>query len=140
MTEEAFTSGKKRCTEALQNFPHDPTQKDFEALSRTVLDFMKRMGAPEGDDVHSLFNLALLDQNANSSLNNSLFVVKRMKILEKIKNGEDIPPATEAVFLRYFTEEEETLPWWSEKDREGYAKALHEILDAFRQKQGEATA
>lgn len=140
VTEEAFTSGKKRCTEALQNFPHDPTQKDFEALSRTVLDFMKRMGAPEGDDVHSLFNLALLDQNANSSLNNSLFVVKRMKILEKIKNGEDIPPATEAVFLRYFTEEEETLPWWSEKDREGYAKALHEILDAFRQKQGEATA
>lgn len=143
VTEEAFIAGKKLCNEALQNFLRalkEPTQKDFEALSSTILDFMKRMGAPEGDDVHSLFNLALLDRNANSSLNNSLFVVKRMKILEKIKNGEDIPPATEAVFLRYFTEEEETLPWWSEKDREGYAKALHEILDAFRQKQGEAAA
>ena len=141
VTEEAFTAERKRCTEELQSFlvQKNPTREDFDALSRTVFDFMKRMSASGGSDVHSLFNLALLDQNANSSLNNSLFVVKRMKILEKIKKGEDIPPATEAVFLRYFTEEEETLPWWSEKDREGYAKALHEMLDAFRQKQGEAT-
>ena len=140
VTEEAFTAERKRCFEELQSFlvRKKPTREDFEALSRTVFDFMKRMGASDGGDIHSLFNLALLDKNANSSLSNSLFVVKRMKILEKIKNGEDIPPATEAVFLRYFTEEEETLPWWSEKDREGYAKDLHKILDAFRPEQGEA--
>ena len=133
MTRETFEDGRNSCTHACRAFLNleEPNRKDFEKLSLIVFDFMNGIGASDRGDIHSLFNLALLDRNDNSSLNNSLFIVKRMKILKKIKEGKTVLPGTEAVFLRYFTEEEESLPFGSEKDRTGYEANLRDVLGVF---------
>ncbi len=112
------------------------TKDEFLTLSGCILQFFdKRAGetnaldgdkAPgetnvrDEDDVHELSNLALLDGSANSALNNSIFRVKQNKIVEEMKQGSFIPPATQAVFLRLFSMEEQGKLYWTVKDRQKY--------------------
>ena len=79
-------------------------------------------------DLHELSNLALLDGSANSVLNNSIFRVKQNKIIEEMKQGNFIPPATQAVFLRLFSMEEQDHLYWTAKDREAYLGDIKEKL------------
>lgn len=81
-----------------------------------------------GTEKDNLSNLALLGKENNISLSNYLFAAKRKKIIGMIDAGEYIPIATEAVFLRYFSEENMGLPYWSTQDRESYLKRLQDIL------------
>lgn len=79
-------------------------------------------------DLHELSNLALLDGSANSVLNNSIFRVKQNKIIEEMKQGNFIPPATQAVFLRLFSMEEQDHLYWTAKDRKAYLGDIKEKL------------
>jgi hypothetical protein len=55
---------------------------------------------PERED-NSLGNMALLGKSANSSLSNSVFMMKRAEIISwQTVNEYWVPPATEAVFLK----------------------------------------
>ena len=100
------------------------TKDEFLTLSECILQFFdKRAGETnvrDDDDVHELSNLALLDGSANSALNNSIFRVKQNKIVEEMKQGSFIPPATQAVFLRLFSMEEQGKLYWTVKDRQKY--------------------
>ena len=79
-------------------------------------------------DLHELSNLALLDGSANSVLNNSIFRVKQNKIIEEMKQGNFIPPATQAVFLRLFSMEEQDHLYWTANDRKAYLSDIKEKL------------
>ncbi|CAM1627243.1 Domain of unknown function DUF262 [Bartonella apihabitans] len=79
-------------------------------------------------DLHELSNLALLDGSANSVLNNSIFRVKQNKIIEEMKQGNFIPPATQAVFLRLFSMEEQDHLYWTANDRKAYLGDIKEKL------------
>ncbi|CAM1641436.1 DUF262 domain-containing protein [Bartonella apihabitans] len=119
-----------------KQFKLPETKDEFLTLSGCILQFFdKRAGetnaldgdkAPgetnvrDEDDVHELSNLALLDGSANSALNNSIFRVKQNKIVEEMKQGSFIPPATQAVFLRLFSMEEQGKLYWTVKDRQKY--------------------
>lgn len=100
------------------------TKDEFLTLSGCILKFFdNRAGETnvrDDDDVHELSNLALLDGSANSALNNSIFRVKQNKIVEEMKQGNFIPPATQAVFLRLFSMEEQGKLYWTVKDRQAY--------------------
>ena len=107
-----------------KQFKLPETKDEFLTLSECILRFFdKRAGetdAQDDNDIHELSNLALLDGSANSVLNNSIFRVKQNKIVEEMKQGNFIPPATQAVFLRLFSMEEQGHLYWTMKDRQAY--------------------
>ena len=108
------------------------TKEEFLRLSKRILEFFDdRTGPTEVIDnrLHELSNLALLDRTANSALNNSIFRVKQNKIVEEMKQGNFIPPATQAVFLRLFSMEEQGHLYWTAKDRKAYQDDIKEKLE-----------
>lgn len=88
---------------------------------------------PSTED-NSIGNLALLPQNANSSLNNKLFEGKRKEICGWASNRWQpywIPPVTEAVFFKSLTNLKMTRPYWSEDDKEAYLRSMNNDIKDF---------
>ncbi|NPA83437.1 MAG: hypothetical protein GXO38_03045 [Epsilonproteobacteria bacterium] len=100
-------------------------ESHFKELQEQVF---KLFGVPGEDDIS---NLALLERGDNSALSNSIFPAKRRKIMELEGQGRFIPPATRAVFAKYFTPYPKELHIWNMEDREGYRKALEGRLKDF---------
>lgn len=93
-------------------------------------------GAPTGDgaqdDMHGLGNLALLQREINSKLNNAVFALKRERIVELDQDGAYILPCTRNVFLKYYTAaEDQQLSLWGPQDQEAYFAALIEKVGPF---------
>ena len=95
-------------------------RKEFLKLSDDIVKEINPADDYGTRDLHELSNLALLDGSVNSVLNNSIFRVKQNKIVEEMKQGNFIPPATQAVFLRLFSMEEQGHLYWTMKDRQAY--------------------
>jgi predicted 3-demethylubiquinone-9 3-methyltransferase (glyoxalase superfamily) len=76
--------------------------------------------------------MALLSNKDNSSLSNSVFEVKRQKILALDRDGEYVPACTRNVFLKYYADADAQQPhYWSEKDKDSYFKAIHKMLNPY---------
>ena len=98
-------------------------RESFAQLAPDITEFFNTFGS--GDSVHSIANLALLSGDANSALNNSVFEVKRRKILELDRAGAYIPICTRRVFLKYYTDAgDQQIHLWSVQDRECYMQAM----------------
>ncbi len=85
------------------------------------------------DNDHSLGNLALLPKEANSSLNNNLFRMKRDKINKWYASLKEyfIPPATFAVFNKLFPEMNVLKPYLNTDDKKSYIDAIKVIIGTF---------
>lgn len=92
---------------------------------------------PENDTVrengysHELANMALLDVSQNAALSNSVFDVKRHRIINYDKEGRYIPICTKHVFFKYYTQESPSLFFWGEADRRDYVEALNEKISPY---------
>ena len=86
-----------------------------------------------GDDDHSLGNLALLGSDANSSLNNHLFPQKRCQINKWNSSPKEyfVPPATAAVFNKCFPGMELTKLFLSEDDKKAYTNFIQKTIENF---------
>lgn len=87
---------------------------------------------PDADEDHSLGNLALLPRNTNSSLNDKSFPYKLAQILDWcVKRSSDywVPPMTLAVFSKEISQD--SWPYWSTKDRDGYKRCLVHLIDGL---------
>lgn len=84
------------------------------------------------NDDDSIANLALLDLNMNSSLQNSLFDIKRRLILQKDKEGLFVPGETKKVFLKYYTTDPAHLAYWTFEDRKAYVESINQSLNYFK--------
>lgn len=82
-------------------------------------------------EMHDISNLALLDCQSNCSLNNSVFEVKREKILELDRNGRYILPGTRFVFLKYYTDNPLHMSYWTKNDREQYVEKIVSYTNSF---------
>jgi len=103
------------------------TYEVFSDLFEKITALLSEEGSIEY--THSLSNLALLGQSDNSTLNNSTFDVKRNKILEMDQASDYIPVGTRRVFLKYYTPSESNqLHFWGQADRDGYIKAMNDVL------------
>jgi hypothetical protein len=80
---------------------------------------------------HELDNLALLSKKDNSALNNSIFPVKRNKIIKLEKQGKFIPPCTRNVFLKFYSNSDNQPYYWSKSDKVLYFQALEKVLNPF---------
>ena len=101
----------------------------FDELQKQV--FSQLSNETEGDYLDSLANMALLNVGNNAALNNSVFEVKRRKIIEMDKAGAYIPYCTRMVFFKYYTPTPSNLHSWSADDREAYIKAIRETLKPY---------
>lgn len=84
-----------------------------------------------GNIEHSIQNMALLRSTDNSSLNNSIFPIKKDKIKELDEKGSFIPIGTKNVFLKYYSKNSEQSVQWNIEDQEAYFNALHNILKDY---------
>ena len=101
----------------------------FNELQKEVFEQLSK--ETEGDYLDSLANMALLNVGNNAALNNSVFEVKRRKIIEMDKTGAYIPYCTRMVFLKYYTPTPSNLHSWGADDREAYIKAIEETLKPY---------
>lgn len=74
--------------------------------------------------LHELSNMALLDASQNAALSNSVFDVKRHRVIDYDKEGKYIPICTKHVFFKYYTQDNPSLFFWGEVDRKNYIDAL----------------
>lgn len=74
----------------------------------------------DSESMHILDNLTLLSKKNNSSLNNSIFPVKRIKIIEMEKEGQFIPIITKNIFLKYYSDTNLQPFYWSRNDKAMY--------------------
>lgn len=83
-------------------------------------------------DPHTISNLALLDSDDNSVLNNSKFQVKRLKIIQLDRAGSYIPICTRNVFLKYYAGgQPQDLQFWGAQDRADYLAAIQRVLAPY---------
>lgn len=81
--------------------------------------------------IHSIQNMALLSTKDNSSLNNSIFPIKKDKIKELDEKGSFIPIGTKNVFLKYYSKDVEQNVSWNIEDQNAYFDELKKILKDY---------
>ncbi len=108
------------------------TWAQFEQLANKAFDYFNAEDDSRGD-IHSIANLALLGQADNSALNNSVFEVKRRKIMKMDTEGNYIPVCTKRVFLKYFEKQSlnQQFYFWGAKEQANYVSAIHEVLNNY---------
>jgi hypothetical protein len=109
----------------------DPTS--FQEISDRVFALFSASNASDAaGEIHGLGNLALLQKELNSKLNNAVFAIKRERVLELDKSGAYILPCTRNVFLKYYTNtSDQQLSIWSPQDQRAYLDRLIETIADF---------
>jgi hypothetical protein len=88
-------------------------------------------GTTEHSEVDSITNLALLASADNSVLTNSVFEVKRRRVIALDRSGVYIPVCTRNAFLKYYTDGGAQLHFWGPRDRDGYLAAMQTVLAPY---------
>ncbi len=108
--------------------------EEFKNLSERVLNLIPNDSTIESDYLHKIENMALLGLTENISLSNSVFEVKRRKIMDMDRAGSFIPLATKRVFLKYYATENS---WqyssiWTKEEREAYKKEISQCVERYK--------
>lgn len=112
----------------------NPNEASYKVRFSVLYEQISRVLSEEGElsYLHTLSNMALLNNTSNSALNSSTFDVKRNKIIEMDKQGAYIPFCTKMVFLKYYTDSQyNQLNFWGLKDRESYISAINTVLKPY---------
>ena len=109
------------------------TKETFGELSEKVLAVFREKNTAE--TMPEITNLTLLDKDSNSALNNSIFEIKRKRIIEREKLNTFIVICTHNVFLKYYSSTPAQLYYWNKNDRWDYLEAIKETLNGYLPKQ-----
>jgi len=109
--------------------PKEATDAAFETLYEMILAHFHEAG---GDEVNNgIDNLVLLDYATNRSYKNSVFAVKRYRILSLDRHGIFVPLCTRNVFLKSYNPRVEHMMFWTEDDSDGYRQVMIDTLHKF---------
>ncbi|WP_083435459.1 DUF262 domain-containing protein [Pseudarthrobacter siccitolerans] len=108
-------------------------ERSFDWIFRQVLALFSAPDADATDeDTHGLGNLALLQRDFNSKLNNAVFALKREQVIGLDQDGAYILPCTRNVFLKYYTAAaDQQLSLWGPQDQAHYLTALIDKVKRF---------
>ncbi len=106
-------------------------QNDLLKFDEFFIQFMESF-QDQGLDVNSLDNLVLLDSSTNRSYKNSVFPIKRKKIIEREKTGTFVPICTKNVFMKFYSTDVEQMSFWGEKDREQYLIDIEATINSLK--------
>jgi hypothetical protein len=82
-------------------------------------------------DNDTISNLSLLDEYTNRSYGNSIFAIKRNRIIENDKRGLFVPICTKNVFLKYYSNKVKDGRYWKQTDADEYLAAIHSSLNNY---------
>ena len=85
----------------------------------------------DADVDNSIGNLTLLDAETNRSYGNSMFPLKRQRVMQRDMTGGFVPLCTKNVFLKYYSPNVDRMLMWNKADSQAYAEAIAERLGAF---------
>ncbi len=102
----------------------------FKIVFGNVIQLYSEIVDFKDNELHTLYNLALVDVDTNSVLNNSFFDIKR-EILKENKLKRYIPICTQRVFSKYYSSSPMEMIFWSNEDKSSYFKAIKEIYESF---------
>lgn len=107
---------------------------DFKSLSNRLLNLLpKEEGENANEYLHKIENMALLGLTENIALSNSVFEVKRKKVIEMDKNGTFIPLATKRGFLKYYAEDGNPAPLlWTRQERALYMAEITNCIESYK--------
>ena len=87
------------------------------------------------DQMHTLYNMALVDKETNSALSNHLLDKKRSILIKLHNEGKTyVMPATRKAFSKYYTEYSDQNPLpklWTQPDREAYFSAIEKVYNEY---------
>lgn len=108
-------------------------ERSFDWIFRGVLALFSAPGTDTTDeDMHGLGNLALLQRDLNSKLNNAVFALKREQVIALDQDGAYILPCTRNVFLKYYTAAADPqISLWGPQDLRDYLTALIAKVEPF---------
>jgi hypothetical protein len=109
--------------------PKQATDVMFDSLYGKILDHFNE--ASGGEVENGIDNLVLLDYATNRSYKNSVFVVKRHRILSLDRHGIFVPLCTRNVFLKCYNPRVEHMMFWTLEDSEGYRQVMVDTLHKF---------
>ncbi|RYZ86674.1 MAG: DUF1524 domain-containing protein, partial [Proteobacteria bacterium] len=101
----------------------------FEPLYDKILRHFNEAGGEEPN--HGIDNLTLLDYATNRSYKNSVFAVKRHRILSLDRHGIFVPLCTRNVFLKSYNPRVEHVMFWTQEDSDGYRQVMIDTLHKF---------
>jgi hypothetical protein len=125
----------KTLSELLDGLNAEPNKRS-DGAKRLIAELRLQSFAYFGDgldesELDSIDNLALLDRDANSTLNNAIFPLKRKKIREFDRQGRFIPAGTKDVFMKYYSDDVTQMSVWGEDDRAAYLQVLKATLQPY---------
>ncbi|MBE6355247.1 DUF262 domain-containing protein [Treponema sp.] len=133
-------SNKKRISDLLSLY--NPDKKNFNDIKvefeKVFSDVLKDyrtlvLGTEEiaYDIDDNLFNLALVDKETNSALNNSFYDVKREILKSREKEGIYILPCTKKAFSKYYSDTPKEIEFWKIDDRKAYFDSIKKTISSF---------
>jgi hypothetical protein len=102
----------------------------FKNLFSEILDLYTDISDFKETELHTLYNLALVDKDTNSQLNNSFFDIKR-EILKENKLSKYVPFCTHRAFSKYYSNSPKEMIFWNNDDRHAYFKAIESVYFSF---------
>lgn len=117
------------------------TYEDFKKHSDRVLELIPTEAVNESEYLHKIENMALLGLTENIMLSNSVFEVKRRKLIEMDRNGSFIPQATKRVFLKYYDGvDTKHYAMWTQNERDAYLDDIRTCVEKYKPVTAEANA
>lgn len=126
----------QRLIQEVENIRRSIRYVDFQDLSSKILKLIPNDSENENEYLHQINNLAILAIEDNIVLSNSVFEVKRTKVIELDRKGSFIPLATKRVFLNYYVGEGYKQSCvWTKTERENYLKEMEHCINPYLVKQ-----
>lgn len=131
---------EKKLSELEMLYQKSEDKKTFYAANREIIiDRMNIIGSEfdelagmKSEQMHTLQNMALVDQNTNAAISNGFLYEKRDKLRERELNHLTyIPLGTWAAFNKLFSNKVMDMKFWSPADREAYFKAIEAAYTYF---------
>ena len=134
-------------------YPTDPIIKHLEACEyhsnrsmgpeyrQLINDIIEKYSEDDLEiEMDGIQNLTILDKPSNSSLGNSVFDVKRFKIIQSQDNKTYIPLATRRVFAKHYSPKATSLFLWEQVDATEYMHAIKRTLKYYLSNKKEDSA
>lgn len=105
-------------------------KETFKTVFEETIELYNEIAEFKENELHTLYNLSLINKDTNSHLNNSFFDIKR-ELLKENKLGGYIPVCTQRAFSKYYSNNPKEMIFWSNDDRKAYFKAIEGVYNSF---------
>lgn len=139
-TKDEVKDAAKQLSELEVQYQKSENKKTFYATKREIIincmniidSEFNELAGMKPEQMHKLYNMALVDQNTNAAISNGFLYEKRDRLRERELNHLTyIPLGTWAAFNKLFSSKVMDMKFWSPEDRKAYFKAIEDAYNYF---------